>query len=361
MHFGRPDRVPLYELGLWGQTAEQFVKEGMPEEQASADFFTGEGFPELDPRSFVPINVGLLPAFEHCTLEEDERYVVYRDNWGRVHKALKEGTVRGTRLCMDQYVRFTVETPDDWKQVKKRLDPSTPGRYPDNWEELKAKWQTRDHPLCLLTNGTFGFYSMARRLMGTENLSYAWYDYPAMMHEMMETFADFFIETVHRALDELEVDYFNFFEDMAGKGGPLISPAQFREFILPGYRRVCNFLREHGVEIIWVDSDGDTRPLIPLWLEAGVTCHWPLEVAAGMDPVELRKQYGTDLALVGGIDKRELAGGRKAIEAELMKKLPFLLETGGYIPTVDHTVQPGVPYRDFMYYLELKRKIVEGR
>jgi len=93
----------------------------------------------------------------------------------------------------------------------------------------------------------------------------------------------------------------------------------------------------------------------------GVTCHWPLEVAAGMDPVQLRRRYGRDLALAGGIDKRALTGDKSQIERELRYRLPPLLETGGYIPCVDHTVPPDVPYENFMYYLDLKRKIMEGR
>jgi len=96
-------------------------------------------------------------------------------------------------------------------------------------------------------------------------------------------------------------------------------------------------------------------------IEAGVNYHWPLESAAGMDPVKLRAEYGKDLALSGGIDKRELAKDKVAIEAELLSKVVPLLEAGGYIPTVDHTVPPEVPLDNFLYYLELKRKIAEGK
>lgn len=80
-----------------------------------------------------------------------------------------------------------------------------------------------------------------------------------------------------------------------------------------------------------------------------------------MDPVKIRKKYGKDLALMGGIDKRELAKDKKAIEKEVREKIVPMLEEGGYIPTVDHTVPPDVPLGNFLYYLELKRKIAEGK
>jgi uroporphyrinogen decarboxylase len=118
-------------------------------------------------------------------------------------------------------------------------------------------------------------------------------------------------------------------------------------------------LRKYGVKVIELDSDGNTEPLIPLLIEAGINCHWPLESAADMDPVKLRREYGKDLAFMGGIDKRELAKDKRAIEEELRRKVLPILESGGYIPTVDHTVPPEVPLENFLYYLELKRRIAE--
>ena len=46
---------------------------------------------------------------------------------------------------------------------------------------------------------------------------------------------------------------------------------------------------------------------------------------------------------------------------ELLRQVPFLLETGGYIPTIDHSVPPDVSYEDFLYYLDVKSEILEGR
>jgi uroporphyrinogen decarboxylase len=197
--------------------------------------------------------------------------------------------------------------------------------------------------------------------MGTEGLSLAFYDQPKMMHEMMDFLADFFIEVTRKALREVQIDYFNFFEDMAYKTAPLVSPKTFREFMLPRYKRVVAHLKKHGVQIITLDTDGNCEPLIPLYIEAGVTGIWPCEIAANMDPVRLRREYGKDLTLAGGIDKRELARGKKEVEAEVRRRILPLLESGGFIPHVDHTVPPDVPYANFMYYLDLKRKCAEGR
>ena len=361
MQFQSVDRVPYHELGIWGQTHERWFNEGLPRDVLHGNFFQGEEYFGMDRRDFIDIKAGMIPPFDPEVMEEDERIMVYRDERGITRRTIKEGTVRGTRPSMDQYLRFPVENRADFHELKKRYSPRSPVRYPPWWDDKVRSWKDCDYPLCLLVNAAFGFYSTPRQWMGTENLSVAFYDDPTLVHEMMDFLAEFFIETVRRAVEDVAIDYFNFFEDMAYKTAPLISPQMFREFMLPRYKRVIDFLRSHGVKIVIVDSDGNMESLIPLFLEAGVTGVWPLEIAAGMDPVKLRKEYGQDLTLSGGIDKRVLAQDRKAIEGEMLSKVPHLLEAGGYIPTVDHSVPPDVPYENFLYYLDLKEKIAEGR
>lgn len=137
----------------------------------------------------------------------------------------------------------------------------------------------------------------------------------------------------------------------------MISPDMFRQFMMPRYKKLNDLLHSHGVDIIWVDSDGDVEQLIPLWLEAGVNYVWPLEVAAGNDAVALRKKYGKDLILGGAIDKRALAKGKEATREEVMLKVPFLVESGGYTPSVDHYVPPDVSFENYRFCVNTLREI----
>jgi uroporphyrinogen decarboxylase len=85
-----------------------------------------------------------------------------------------------------------------------------------------------------------------------------------------------------------------------------------------------------------------------------------MEVAAGMDPVRIRQKYGPSFCMVGGIDKREIARGKREIDAQIRRVILPLLEEGGFIPTIDHSIPPEVSYDNFCYYLEQKRKAVWG-
>jgi uroporphyrinogen-III decarboxylase len=182
------------------------------------------------------------------------------------------------------------------------------------------------------------------------------YDDPVFLEEVLDNRAQLMIEVTDRVLQDTDIDYFAFWEDMAYKTGPLLSPALFKKYLSPRYKRVTEFLRSRGIDLIFVDSDGNVEELIPLWLDAGVNGVWPFEVTAGMDVVRLRKQYGNDLLMIGGLDKRALAQGRDAITREIESKVPWMIERGGYIPQVDHGVPPDVSWDNFCYFNELLRK-----
>lgn len=362
MEYQPVDRVPNYEAGVWSQTVERWKNEGLSVHNLHWDWFTGEEYYDMDAREYIPVNFAMIPAFETKVIEDDGRHEIIQDSSGRIRKALKEGAIDGARTSMDQYLKFAVENPEDFKTLKKRFIAALGSRYPAGWRETMApRWRNREHVLVLGRNcSTLGFYWRARVWMGTELLSFAWYDQPDLMHEMMEFIADFTIETARPILEETSVEYVFINEDMAMKQGPLLSPDTYRKFIFPHMKRLVTFLKSNGVRYVVVDSDGNTEPLIPLLMDSGVDGLWPLErAAADTDPHFLRKKYGRDLRLWGAVDKRELAKDRKAIDAHLAE-LTDLIEEGGFIPTVDHTVPPDVPLENFEYYIKRKKDLLSG-
>ena len=161
---------------------------------------------------------------------------------------------------------------------------------------------------------------------------------------------------IKKVVRDVDLDFAYFWEDMAYKNGSLISPQMFREYLIPRYRSITQLLRDNGINIILVDSDGDTRQLIPLWIESGINGQYPLEATANMDAVRLREEY-PNFILIGNVDKRALAKNKEAIEEELSKKIPYLLSRGGYFPAIDHFVPPDVSFKNYMYYLECLREM----
>lgn len=367
MNFEKVDRTLFWEMGYWKDTLDRWYQEGLPKQHdVTSGLKPGEGVraesaphkifcPDMprdeDVRTYLgfdpglvclPINSVLDPPFERKLIEEENDYVIFQDEYGVTKKMNKAAPSR------PQYLRWPAQDRRGFEALKQRLVPSLKDRVPPAWKELIKGYAHRDHPLTL---GGYpcGFYGMLRFLMGEEQLLLNFYDAPSLIRDFMNTLADFWIELWGQALSEIKVDCVNFWEDMAYRSGPIISPEMFKEFMLPPYQRVTSFLKEMGVKIILVDTDGRIEKLIPLFLESGITAIFPFEVQAGNDIVAFRKQYPR-LGILGGIDKMKIAQGKKAIDEELDSKVPWMLRSGGYIPHIDHHVHPDISWKDFIYY-----------
>jgi uroporphyrinogen decarboxylase len=299
-----------------------------------------------------PVNYWLSPRYEERVLEDHGDWYIWIDAEGCTKRELRD------RSSIPQVLSWPISNRDDWERMKaERLRPTLDGRLPPNWDRRVEELKARDYPLVIGSNN--GFYGTPRKLLGPQNVLTTFYDNPALIKTINSDLADFWIALYDQALDQVSADCALIWEDMCYKAGPLISPAMFREFLLPYYRKLTSFLRDRGVKNILVDTDGDCRKLIPLFLEAGVTGLFPFEVTAGMDIVEVRK-YFPRLQILGGLDKRRIASGRQGIDAELEAKVPFMLEHGGYIPCLDHSVPPDVSWQDFAYYRERLKEMTLG-
>ena len=194
--------------------------------------------------------------------------------------------------------------------------------------------------------------------MGVENVSYLLYDDPGLFDEIVTVIADCIIGTLERTLQSgVQFDACAIWEDMCYNAGPLLSPAHFEQFLSPHYRRITDLVHKHGVDVVWVDCDGKIDSLLPLWLDAGINCMLPVEIGAwNADPIQFRQEYGRDLLMMGGMDKRILARSMRDIRQEVLRLAP-LVEEGGYIGFCDHLVPPDVPLENYLYFLEIVREI----
>ncbi len=349
MMFGHPDRVPYMFGGPRQSTLEAWYRQGLSRD---TDFGRFVGY---DRHEGLPINLGPVPAFEHVVLEETERHKIWIDELGA--KRIDHKVLPTPGFVTRKWLEFPVKKRADFLEMTKRYDPSAPERYPGDWEARKARYGNRDFVLSCTLQSMFW---RVRDWVGFEGLCSMVYDQPRLVHEMMQYVADFTVRALERALSEVEVDFVFFNEDMAYKTASMISPAMVKEFMWPRYRQLVRFLRDQGVSMLVMDCDGYVGELIPLWLEVGISVVSPVEIAANNDPVAYRREYGKSLGMLGGIDKRELRFDKARVKAEVMSKVPWLIEQGGYIPQVDHGVPPDVPVRNFLYMCELIKEIACG-
>ncbi len=370
MHYRQRDRSPMFDFGFWRETLDLWHDQGLPAwvtRDSSHLYFGMETLErnvidrklwspedESDPilrRVAAGIYNGLWPLFEAKVLEDRGDYELVQQSDGvRAVRKKYMGTIptHEGHLLVDR---------ESWRRhYKLRLDPSHPHRYPKRWQEFTAVWcdPGRTFPLILPGGSLYGWL---RNWMGMENISLVVYDDPALFEEMVTTVADCIISVLTRVLATGgQFDGCSIWEDMCYSSGPLLGPQHFKQFLVPHYRRITDLLHRHGVDVIWVDCDGKIDSLIPLWMDAGVTCMMPIEVGTwGADPVALRRQFGKDLIMMGGFDKHILARSKDEIEAEVNRLTP-LVEEGGYIGFCDHRVPPDVPLENYLFYVRCVRQ-----
>jgi uroporphyrinogen decarboxylase len=251
-------------------------------------------------------------------------------------------------------VAWPVKDRQSWERLKtERLRIDLSGRLPSAWPEHLAAYKTRDWPL-VIGGPPLGVFSSLRSLIGFENVMYLFFDDPQLVNGVLRHLAELWLGLFEEVLSQTDVDYAYIWEDMSFKGGSMVSPRIFREFLMPVYERITGFFCGRGLDIVLVDTDGDVWGLIPLLLEGGVTGLYPFEVRAGMDVGEVRARYPR-LQMMGGIDKTALVEGPAAIDRELARIAP-VIRSGGYVPALDHYVPPDVPWAHFEHY---RRKLEE--
>lgn len=360
---------PLYEFGYWAGTIRRWYQEGLPQmDGIPPDIPSGKSVggslpfkvecKDLErvvnfdkPAVLFPVKSWIFPEFKVEVIEEfKDGSKIIVDEMGIKKRIGKEND------SIPEYYEWPVKNRDDWERFKcKRLNPATPGRYTDNLNRAVEFYKNRDFPLMM--GGEVGFFGPLRYLLGEVKLFHSYYDQPDLIHDMINYLVDFWTEVYYPLLSKIKPDCFLIWEDMCYKTGPLISPEIFKEFMLPAYKKFTSLLKGNGVDIIILDTDGNCWELIPVFIEGGVTCIYPMEVAAEMDVVEVRKKF-PKLQMTGGIDKRVLAKDKSSIDRELEGKIPYMIKQGGYIPHIDHNVPPDVPFENFVYYRKRLEELI---
>jgi uroporphyrinogen decarboxylase len=370
-------QVPKVEFGYWAGALRRWFREGLEQrEPLPEDIPDGEavmanrnvssrGLEKAGDLNVQPafgldqyltkFPVDYSPMFPRKVLEQTGEYIVYLDSFGVKNK--NDPGLKSLPLELDN----PVKDRKSWEDYKQHYTEATiPARLPRDWDRVAARLRERDFPLRLGGTGG-GFLGFPRQIMGLNRYLLTLYDDPDLIHDICGTFLRFLLAYYDRIIRDVQVDCILIWEDMAGKQGPLISPAHFREFLAPCYRAMTGFAREVGVEVVLTDSDGYVEELIPLLVESGVTGMYPFERAAGNDLLRIREAFPA-FQVLGGFDKRVLFEGstRARIDAELAVA-EAMLRKGRYIPHVDHFVSQDCTWQHFSYYRRRLNEIIDRR
>jgi hypothetical protein len=345
MTFSDPSPRPMF-VELFGPLVgleEEWRQQGATPEEIDLTAF------DFDYVNWVGCGGNTGPRVGPGTVIEDTpTHRIAHDGLGRTTKLLKQTAT--IALPMD----FPVRTMDDWLKLRPMFQ----------FDDQRIDWAQVDRAREAQLQGGLvvafmpGAYDTLRELMGEEASALAIYDDPELVHDILNTLSDTTMRTLEPISERLVIDQLSVHEDFAGRSGPLVGPGHIAELFKPYYRRVWDMLRSRGAKIFQQDTDGNINPVLDALLDCGLTSIYPMEPAAGMDVVEVRKRYGRRLAMLGGIDKHVLRKDKPSIRAELEYKLQPLMREGGMVFGLDHRIPNGTPLDNYRYYVDTAREIL---
>ena len=189
-------------------------------------------------------------------------------------------------------------------------------------------------------------FEMYWRLRGMEGTFLDMAAEPALCDEMFRRCADFAYRLSVESCRRFKLNWLWTGDDVAGQLGMMMSPQQWRELVKPHMARVVKVGKDAGLPVAY-HCCGGLRPIIGDLIEIGIDVLNPVQCnCAGMEPLELKKDFGDRLAFMGGVDTQSVLPHGTA--AEVRRDTAKLIEGmtaggGGYILAASHTVPPETP------------------
>ena len=313
----KTDRFPFFDLEPGEETIRRWQREGLPFGQTVATYFK-------------------LESHHSC----------------------------GLNLSSYPFYRMTPGILDDPTTFHKHYNPDQPARYGRNFE--KRCEHLRREGRVVYVDASGGGLLQKLGVGDWDSLCaacFAMIRRPQVVEELVDRITDFYCICLERVLSKVSVDYASFYEPIAANTGPVISPAMFERFAIPGYRKVIDLLERYEVPLrILSTTGGNLTPLLPKLIEAGINGLWISNIKnSSMQYEKLRQKFGPDIALIGGIDAGALARDAAAIRIAVKETVPGLLADGRYLPCLDDRPRSNVPLAHYRLYRQLLEDISHGQ
>jgi hypothetical protein len=262
--------------------------------------------------------------------------------WGGTYKWYENGyftTPERVHTYWNQYGRPSdrinpeeTYTRSKWQQYVDVLEPYV---YPMVWLTLS------------MHEGLFEGMSLAR-------LAYYMRKNPSFIHELMEEYCRT-NEALLTRFAEAGVEIVFYSDDLGQKQRSILSLSNFREFILPYYKRLYQKAKKYGIFIVQ-HSCGYIDEFLPDLVDAGLSCIQALEPTAGVNLEKLKNLLGDKIAFMGGMDSSRILnfGSVQEVEADVKKCIQIAAKGGGYFAGPSHNLL-NIPWENILAF----RKAIE--
>jgi uroporphyrinogen decarboxylase len=299
---------------------------------------------EVDTRGLLPLTSHNWDVYNKLT--DAGNNWEYQDEWNFIHHFPKKN---GHWFSLVKHPMEKIEIPvvKDVEEFNWPL-PADKRRI-DGLREKAIKFREQGK-IVIIKGLCAGVFEMHQRVRGMTNALMEPFMFPEFSDRLIGKIADLKIEFWEMALEELSdvVDIVAEGDDYGSQESQLISPEHFRMYYKPHVQRVIKAIKKRAPHLkIIFHSCGNVRPIIPDFLEIGVDILNPVHITAtGMEPEQLKKDFGNDLVFWGGgVDTQHIlpSGSPYQVADNVKRNIEALAPGGGYVFTTVHNIQSEVP------------------
>ncbi len=350
-----PDRVPISDF-FWGGFTKRWREELGLAADASPYFHY-----DLDWIVTVPNMDPWIRPFE--TLHESPEEITVKTGFGAImHKHFTYPMPEMRAWDIDTFEKLEQAEFDDPRDPRRFYEPGDNqiAGVGDGFERNSPAWIDTvkslrpDFPVY---GSIIEVSECLTRLVGQENAMLWMGEEPERMGEAINRIGAFYYEMAKAEIEAGKglLDGFVIWGDVAYKNGMFFSPNYWREFFKPWVARITEYAHANNLPVIY-HGCGNVHTIFKDYIDIGIDAYNPLEVKAGMDCVELRRQYGHSIGFCGNSNMQVWeSGDLDAIRREVMRKLEAA-RGGGYIFQSDHSVSSAVSGQTYDFIIKLVRE-----
>jgi len=350
-----PDRVPISDF-FWGGFTRRWRKElGLPEDANPYYHY------DLDWIVTVPNMDPWIRPFE--TLKETSEEVVLKTGFGAIMHKHFEYPMPEMRAwetdTLEKLEQAQFDDPRSRRRFYEGGDNQIAG-VGDGFERNSRPWLETVKSL----RPDFPVYgSMIEasecltRLIGQQNSMLWMGEEPERMGTVINRIGAYYLECAKAEIDAGQglLDGFVIWGDVAYKKSTFMSPAYWRQYFKPWVAQMAAYAHANGLPVIY-HGCGNVKAIFQDYLDMKIDAYNPLEAKAGMDVVDLRRQYRQGIGFCGNSNIQIWeSGDRAAIRHEVLRKLNAA-KGGGYIFQSDHSVSSAVSGPTYDYIVKLVRE-----
>ncbi len=350
-----PDQVPISDF-FWGGFVERWRRElGLPDDATPYTHYDLDWvvtIPNMDPH---------IRNFE--ILREDEQEVVVRTGFGMTLRKSFDMPMPEQVSCdtdtLEKLEAFVFDAPDDPRRFLSGGDNQIAGvgdgfsRNSPPWIESVKKVRP-DFPVY---GSMLEASECLTRLVGQMNALMWIGEEPERFGEQVLRIGDFYARCLEAEIAASGglLDGMVIWGDVAYRKNMFFAPAYWRKYYKPAVKRMIDTCHSHGLPVIY-HGCGHVQAILPDFIEMGLDSYNPLEAKAGLDVVELRRQYGHSLGFCGNnsIPVWE-EGDPEKVRREVLRKLNAA-KGGGMIFQSDHSVSSQVSGHTYDTIVKLVRQ-----